>query len=128
MQPLACFTTQVCSGEKSMATPSEFKTKLVSFLGRDSLIILQNENGPCPLIAIANVLLLRNVLSIPFKTTSITLDHLLTLVTTHLLDSNTSGRYDNAEYEQVQKKNLEDVMPLLPQLGTGIDVNVKYHR
>ena len=111
-----------------MATPSEFKTKLVSFLGRDSLIILQNENGPCPLIAIANVLLLRNVLSIPFKTTSITLDHLHTLVTTHLLDSNTSGRYDNAEYEQVQKKNLEDVMPLLPQLGTGIDVNVKYHR
>lgn len=30
------------------------KTKVVQFLGRTTPIILQNENGPCPLLAICN--------------------------------------------------------------------------
>lgn len=34
------------------ATTVFYKTKLVEFLGRSSQIILQNDNGPCPLLAI----------------------------------------------------------------------------
>ena len=30
----------------------EFRTKRVRTLGRDAVIVLQNENGPCPLLAI----------------------------------------------------------------------------
>ncbi|KAG2331487.1 hypothetical protein Bca4012_018946 [Brassica carinata] len=41
-----------------------YKTKSIQFLGRNTLIILQNENGPCPLLAICNVLLLRNNLKL----------------------------------------------------------------
>lgn len=28
------------------------ETKVVEFLGRSTLIVLQNDNGPCPLLAI----------------------------------------------------------------------------
>lgn len=30
------------------------KTKLIQFLGRSAPIVLQNDNGPCPLLAICN--------------------------------------------------------------------------
>ena len=30
----------------------EYRTKHVRTLGRDAVIVLQNENGPCPLLAI----------------------------------------------------------------------------
>lgn len=31
------------------------KTKAIQFLGRTTPIILQNDNGPCPLLAICNL-------------------------------------------------------------------------
>lgn len=33
-------------------TEAVYKTKIVEFLGRSVPIILQNDNGPCPLLAI----------------------------------------------------------------------------
>ena len=33
-----------------------YKTKLVEFLGRTTPIVLQNDNGPCPLLAICKFL------------------------------------------------------------------------
>lgn len=42
-----------------------YKVKTVSFLGRRVPVMLQDVNGPCPLLAIANVLLLRNQLQLP---------------------------------------------------------------
>ena len=33
--------------------------------------MMQNRNGPCPLLALANVLLLRNRITLPTNTTSI---------------------------------------------------------
>jgi hypothetical protein len=36
-----------------------FRLKAIGFGGRNVPILAQNENGPCPLLAIANVLLLR---------------------------------------------------------------------
>ena len=31
-----------------------YKTKAIQFLGRTTPVILQNDNGPCPLLAICN--------------------------------------------------------------------------
>ena len=42
-----------------------YRLKQVSYCGRQLPVVLQNENGPCPLLAITNVLLLRNQISIP---------------------------------------------------------------
>ena len=36
----------------------EYRTKRVSVFGRDVTVVLQNENGPCPLLAIGALRLL----------------------------------------------------------------------
>lgn len=43
----------------------EYHLKWVDWNDRKTPIVTQNENGPCPLIAILNVLLLRAVIEIP---------------------------------------------------------------
>lgn len=60
-----------------MSTPSaEDKqfciVKRIKFFGRSIKIVMQNENGPCPLLAIANVLSLRNELKLPAGAREIT--------------------------------------------------------
>jgi hypothetical protein len=50
--------------------------------------VLQNLNGPCPLLAIANVLLLRNCIQIPESAARISIDDLLVLVAEHIVSSN----------------------------------------
>ena len=51
------------------STTSEIKEdhriKSISFLGSPRHILLQNKNGPCPLLAAANVLLLRGAITLP---------------------------------------------------------------
>ena len=42
-----------------------YKLKRIQYFKREVPIALQNENGPCPLLAIANVLLLRNQIKLP---------------------------------------------------------------
>ena len=37
-----------------------YRLKTINFLGRRVPIVVQNENGPCPMLALANVMLLRN--------------------------------------------------------------------
>ena len=53
---------------------SSFPIKRIRFLGRENVpVFVQNENGPCPLLGIANVLSLRNQLEVPSNSTSLTL-------------------------------------------------------
>ena len=48
-----------------------YRAKRIHFLGRIVHVCTQNENGPCPLLALANVLLLRNAIQMRnFATTS----------------------------------------------------------
>lgn len=42
-----------------------YKLKTIEFLRRKVPIVVQNENGPCPLLALANNLLLRNLIYLP---------------------------------------------------------------
>lgn len=57
----------VHSSQETMATSEKqcCIVKRISFFGRSVKIVMQNENGPCPLLAIANVLSLRNELKLP---------------------------------------------------------------
>lgn len=48
---------------------------------------LQNANGPCPLLAIANIMSLRNQLQIEANTTSLSEKRLLSLVAGRILDT-----------------------------------------
>ncbi|KAK2426029.1 ubiquitin carboxyl-terminal hydrolase MINDY-2 [Trifolium repens] len=102
------------------------KTKLIQFLGRTTPIILQNDNGPCPLLAICNVLLLRNQLSLGSDITEVSQEKLLSLVAERLIDSNSNVNNKDAGYVENQLQNIADAIDLLPRLATGIDVNLKF--
>ncbi|KAK8951755.1 hypothetical protein KSP39_PZI004409 [Platanthera zijinensis] len=107
-----------------------YKTKVVQFLGRSTPIVLQNENGPCPLLAICNVLLLRNSINLSLDAPEVPLHKLLSLVAEKLIDSNSSVQEHEKDdgYLINQQQNIADAIDLLSRLATGIDVNVQFRK
>ncbi|EPS62484.1 hypothetical protein M569_12306 [Genlisea aurea] len=104
------------------------RTKVVQFLGRTAPIILQNDNGPCPLLAICNVLSLKNNLNLSSDVPEISQEKLLSLVAERLIDSNINLNSKADGYAENQQQNISDAIDLLPRLATGIDVNIKFRR
>ncbi|KAM6556902.1 hypothetical protein CsatB_003921 [Cannabis sativa] len=104
------------------------KTKLIQFLGRTTPIVLQNDNGPCPLLAICNILLLKNNLTLSPDVTEVSQEKLLSLVAERLIDSNSNIDNKDEGYAENQQQNIADAIDLLPRLATGIDVNIKFRR
>ncbi|KAL1569001.1 ubiquitin carboxyl-terminal hydrolase MINDY-1-like [Salvia divinorum] len=105
-----------------------YKTKVIEFFDRTALIILQNNNGPCPLLSICNVLSLKNSLSLSLDTPEVSQDKLLSLVADRLINSNSKIDNKDAGYVKNQQQNIADAIDLLPRLTTGIDVNIKFRR
>ncbi|KAJ8426691.1 hypothetical protein Cgig2_016841 [Carnegiea gigantea] len=100
------------------------KTKTIQFFGRSTPIVLQNDNGPCPLLAICNVLLLRNQLNLGPDISEVSQEKLLSLVADRC-----NGMQNKDEgYAENRRKNIADVLDLLPRLTTGVDVNTKFRR
>lgn len=97
----------------------EFSIKPISFLGRDTVIICQNENGPCPLLAIANVLLLQRRITLSPDIPRISLQELIQTVANAILEAS-SRRSSNPD----AVKELESVLNILPKLANGLDLNV----
>ncbi|XP_048230070.1 ubiquitin carboxyl-terminal hydrolase MINDY-1 isoform X2 [Ricinus communis] len=112
--------------EKEKEKECVHKTKTIQFLGRTAPIVLQNDNGPCPLLAICNILLLRNNLNLSPDIAEVSQEKLLSLVAEHLIDSNSNNK--DAGYVENQQQNIADAIDLLPRLATGIDVNIKFRR
>uniref|UniRef100_A0A453SJ86 MINDY deubiquitinase domain-containing protein n=1 Tax=Aegilops tauschii subsp. strangulata TaxID=200361 RepID=A0A453SJ86_AEGTS len=104
------------------------KTRAVDFLGRRTPIVYQNDNGPCPLLAICNVLLLKNVISLNPDAGEVSQQKLLSLVADRLIDSNSSAQGRDEEYARNWEHNISDAIDLLPRLTTGIDVNVMFRK
>ncbi|GAX73709.1 hypothetical protein CEUSTIGMA_g1162.t1 [Chlamydomonas eustigma] len=112
-----------------MANVESFDIKRIRFLGREGVpIFLQNENGPCPLLAIANCLSLKNQLQISTGYTSITVSRLISAVAEKILDSN-SVENSKAETEYVinLRQNIGDSIDVLGKLNVGLDVNPRLH-
>lgn len=63
-----------------------YRLKRVEFNSRKVAIVLQNTNGPCPLLAVANILLLRGDIKIHEDLAVIGSDELLERVGEFLLD------------------------------------------
>ncbi|KAG0611004.1 hypothetical protein M758_7G107300 [Ceratodon purpureus] len=103
-----------------------YKVKVVPFLGRQVPIVLQNDNGPCPLLAICNVLLLRNQVNLSTDIPEISSSKLLSLIAERLIDTNVLNGTKSADYERNLQQNIADAMQLLPRLRTGIDVNLRF--
>lgn len=99
-----------------------YKLKRISYKGNNINVILQNENGPCPLISISNALALRGDITISGETDtcrSIDLDLIKSRLEGLLLK-----RYANASEEV--KKQVAKSIDQLPNLQMGMDVNVGF--
>ncbi|RLN98542.1 hypothetical protein BBJ28_00023019, partial [Nothophytophthora sp. Chile5] len=119
-----------------------YAVKQTQFLGKPVTYVCQNVNGPCPLLAIANVLLLRGHLSLDGLVAPpgvVSVRDLMQAVQRRLVATNPPVRAeafvvsierlesDNSIRILTQAKTLQDVAQLLPSLLVGLDVNVRFH-
>nr|XP_039261693.1 ubiquitin carboxyl-terminal hydrolase MINDY-2-like [Styela clava] len=103
---------------------SLYHVKWISWRNERTPIVTQNENGPCPLLAIFNVLLLSRKVTLGSDVEIMTSNQ----ITAHVADviwENMPRELPDEErlnYEQ----NVSDAMSVFPNLQTGLDVNVKF--
>jgi len=94
--------------------------KYIKFLGRDVPILCQNRNGPCPLLALCNVLLLRGHIKLPRGFDRLSIEQVIQLVANRILEA-------NGDVEDVNlRANIDDVISILPTLQNGLDINVRF--
>lgn len=88
-------------------------------------VITQNANGPCPLIAIMNVLLLRGKSKLNPGTDVVSSEQLMELLGDLVLSG--SAKDDASEEERLNyEQNVHDGIAIFHKLQTGLDVNVKF--
>ena len=117
------------SSSSSSVESQYYQIKYIDFMGRQSAILLQNENGPCPLLAIANILLLQGKIQISHPSVqrpSIDLQSLIAIVTEKILETATSNDTDSPELQKQKQVQLESVLKVIPRLQYGLDVNVMF--
>eukprot|EP00795_Rhopilema_esculentum_P012616 gene12616-3320_t len=87
-------------------------------------IVTQNENGPCPLLAIANVLVLSKRIILPIMQECITATQLMEYIGDYILTVEPKNVDESVllNYQQ----NMHDAISIMYKLQTGIDVNVKF--
>lgn len=88
-------------------------------------IITQNENGPCPLLALCNILILKKTMKLTPGETVVTSQQLMDLLGSCLLHSRPRSlmETEQSNYEQ----NMQDAIAVFPRLLTGLDINVKFN-
>ena len=107
----------------------QFGLKPIRFLNRTTSIICQNENGPCPLLALANALILQGRFSFHTDRKFISLDNLIEIVANNYIESNQRQTSTNSVAEPdiiCHQNQLDEVLCLLPGLARGLDLNVHF--
>ncbi|CDO91755.1 unnamed protein product [Kluyveromyces dobzhanskii CBS 2104] len=102
----------------------EFETKSIKVDGLTRNILLQNENGPCALVALTNVLVLspqhkadaQELIQLINSNRKVTLEDLITTL------ANIGVTMDDGQSEDVN-----ELLQLLPQLHTGLNVNPAFN-
>jgi hypothetical protein len=104
--------------------------------------LLQNENGPCPLLAAANCLLLKGAISLPSQIVVVqvvTIDQLVNILAEKVLVGNTGNSNGNGngtpsdmdghqqqQQQQQKEHHIQEVLTVFPSLQFGMDVNPKF--
>ncbi|XP_050165810.1 ubiquitin carboxyl-terminal hydrolase MINDY-2 isoform X1 [Myiozetetes cayanensis] len=112
------------SSKERFPGQSVYHIKWVRWKEENTPVITQNENGPCPLLAIMNVLLLAWKIKLPPMMEIITAEQLMEYLGDYILDAKPKeiSEIQRLNYEQ----NMSDAMAILHKLQTGLDVNVKF--
>uniref|UniRef100_A0A7S3E8W5 MINDY deubiquitinase domain-containing protein n=2 Tax=Rhodosorus marinus TaxID=101924 RepID=A0A7S3E8W5_9RHOD len=95
--------------------------------GKKYAVLLQNRNGPCPLLAISNALLLRGNIDIHEDMSHVNEEMLIEKITEYIFRANPLLREGEEEVVANEQQNLADVITTLPKLKKGIDVNVRFN-
>ncbi|XP_063172839.1 ubiquitin carboxyl-terminal hydrolase MINDY-1 [Candoia aspera] len=104
--------------------PDFYCVKWISWKGERTPVIMQSENGPCPLLAIMNILFLQWKVKLPAQKDMVTSDELMAYLGDCILSIKPQGQ---AEALQLNfQQNVNDAMMVLPKLSTGLDVNVRF--
>jgi len=114
--------------------PSIYHVKWIVWKSEKTAIITQNENGPCPLLSILNVLLLQRKLALPDGCEVISAEQLLEYLGDLLLNlpspkvpsPSTASKSNTTTTVLDFQHNMNDAIAVLPKLHTGLDVNVKF--
>ncbi|XP_043221055.1 ubiquitin carboxyl-terminal hydrolase MINDY-1-like isoform X2 [Amphibalanus amphitrite] len=109
------------AGAERHVSDTAHHIKWVQFHGARSPIITQNVNGPCPLLALINVMLLKGKVQLPSALEVITIGQLMDYIGDTMLDS-APAEAQQPDFQQ----NMQDAVAILPKLQTGLDVNVKF--
>ncbi|XP_077051305.1 ubiquitin carboxyl-terminal hydrolase MINDY-1 isoform X1 [Siphateles boraxobius] len=104
--------------------PAYYFVKWITWKEKKTAIITQSENGPCPLIAIMNILLLRWKVKFPAQTEVVTTEELMSHLGECVLSIKPREKAEGMELNFQQ--NMSDAMAVLPKLSTGLDVNVRF--
>ncbi|XP_066233527.1 ubiquitin carboxyl-terminal hydrolase MINDY-1 [Saccopteryx leptura] len=98
--------------------------KWIPWKGERTPIITQSTNGPCPLLAIMNILFLQWKVKLPPQKEVITSDELMAHLGDCLLSIKPQEMSEGLQLNFQQ--NVDDAMTVLPKLATGLDVNVRF--
>uniref|UniRef100_A0A8C6E4C4 Ubiquitin carboxyl-terminal hydrolase n=1 Tax=Moschus moschiferus TaxID=68415 RepID=A0A8C6E4C4_MOSMO len=98
--------------------------KWIPWKGEQTPVITQSTNGPCPLIAIMNILFLQWKVKLPPQKEVITSDELMAHLGDCLLSIKPQEKSEGLQLNFQQ--NVDDAMTVLPKLATGLDVNVRF--
>lgn len=104
--------------------PSIYQVKRIKFDNNPVSIITQNENGPCPLLAIINWLSLRGKVKIPTSSEIITSEQLMEYLGDCVFNQVPQNITEDSRLNFEQ--NVNDAMSIFHKLQTGLDVNVKF--
>mmetsp|Transcript_92229 Transcript_92229/g.238052 ORF Transcript_92229/g.238052 Transcript_92229/m.238052 type:complete len:408 (-) Transcript_92229:62-1285(-) len=106
---------------------NSYRIKDIKFFGSARRILLQSANGPCPLLAMCNVLLLENKVSISHDHRYISFGELVEMVSNYLFDVNGAVGDDSTSSRAANlRENLSSCLEILPKLNVGLDVNCKF--
>lgn len=98
--------------------------KWIPWKGERTPVITQSANGPCPLLAIMNILFLQWKVKLPPQKEVITSDELMAHLGDCLLSITPQEKSEGLQLNFQQ--NVDDAMTVLPKLATGLDVNVRF--
>jgi hypothetical protein len=115
-----------------------YQIKSIRYQNNSRKILLQNIHGPCPLLATANALLLRGVITLSSEcilngvcstddvVTMLANRALLRYNTSDAADNNNSSNKEDSPSKSNHEYHLNEVLSILPSLQHGMDVNPKF--
>ena len=106
-----------------------YQVKTIRYENASRKILLQNINGPCPLLAAANALLLRGVISLSgecIRSAVASTDDVVNMLAGWAIERS-HRRGAHADESSDHEYHLNEVLSLLPSLQHGMDVNPKFN-